>query len=293
LAAIAAFKIEAPYVVLPIDAQGAFPLQMDASVTIGESLASAPRVELGRASSMIATMIAIATLLSRVTALGAERAASNYPRKYAPRTWFDRFKLTWAQIQASAPTASSPMALIFWTTSWLCFTLCVYFATRVTVWTIASVYTHISTAIGLIGSMTGGSAMSSLIATATNTIGRSASSAIGNSATSAIGDGVMREMGKSATSALQDSATGMIADKIRSMAEDGAIPAAIKGIVSPITATVSQAKDATRRDVIACLWWLVPTNICAVAVATTQRSIANREIRSIDLNPIDPMVCAK
>lgn len=281
--------IAMPLVIRPIDAQGARPLQMDA-LPSQDALSSAPSPVLKRTSLVLAAIVATAVLLRKVTSAGAQRVAANYPHSYRVRTWSDRRKMTWDQICATSPPPTSPTALLLWVASWTSFAVWIYYVTRVSIWTIASLYAPearnaLEGVAAMYPGMGGGSSLAKAITSVTAKIAPKLAH---------LDPGVVE---KAAAGALgSDSAPGMISIGIRSISKGGVIAKIVSEVIAPIRATVSQAHGATKQDAITFLMWTTrcaPLYAGAVAIAATRAAKSEGKIRPIDLHPIDALACAE
>ena len=92
-----------------------------------------------------------------------------------------------------------------------------------------------------------------------------------------------------------DSAPNMIARGIGLISKEGILYRLLRTIFSLFGKVVSDAKAATRRDVLTCLKWttiLCPVYLGGIATMASRTAIVAGDFHVIKLHPIDPLVCA-
>jgi hypothetical protein len=266
-----------------------------------EAMVVAAPPALRRGSFVIAMVVAISLLYRNVTRAGALKLPR---RSYRPRAWSERGKVTWEQIRAAAPPPTAPFALVFWTTSWLAYGLMAYYATRVATWTVLGlvlvmvrIFRVVGNMRGALGTglmsgrgMNGGSVGSEISELITSTVAKVAPKLAGRVDAGALEKMTMQVLGSK-------SAPNIIATGIQMISKDGIIPKVAEILFAPIKAMVSEAKAASKRDLLTCLKWttrLAPVYVGGATLSVARGAIANRRsMRVIELNPVDPLVCAK
>ena len=138
--------------------------------------------------------------------------------------------------------------------------------------------------------MNGGSAGSEISELITSTVAKVAPKLAGRVDAGALEKATMQVLGSK-------SAPNIIATGIQMISKDGIIPKVAEILFTPIKAMVSEAKAASKRDLLTCLKWitrLAPVYVGGVTLSVATGAIANRRsMRVIELNPVDPLVCAK
>jgi len=251
-------------------------------------------------SLAIAIAVATSTMVRNITKVAASTVETRYPRGYAPRTWLDTFKYTWAHVRAAAPPSSAPCALLFWIASWAAHGLVMFYLTRVAFWTLITLCMMVSRTSNTVMHMRamskgkfGGSGLSSIIE---DTVAR-----VTPMLSHRVDSGTIKKMASRVLSSNNTNMPSMVTTLTSGMhmfGKHGIVSNAARLLFWPLMSIVADAKSETKRDALACIKlvsWCAPVFVGGAAVSALRKSTGAKNTKgkaALNMHPVDPLVGA-